>query len=324
MVGADFKWRGLIVVLLGAVVACAKQQSGAFGPRAYVHHEYPYSVAYVGSGPSQFLSADWALDNYQWKKNAPSKLKQGGEYELRRHYDTDDDGNVDEHETAPVFDLLFRHVHKDAEIWLRTVPISKSDTNKELAVLAQRYVDAVSGEGTVLVRSDEAHSRRYATKILSQGACAVGGHPAFRIDFEVANVDQLQLTPNARWSRGRIVLIQTAFRHSVGRRKDRVPVVMHAGLSSEPADFERMAGDFEHLLDHVAFAERKQDLERATSAATTCRALPQTAALPSASAAQPAGAAPSQAPPAAAAPAPSAEQPAEGAPQDAASPPKKP
>ncbi len=98
------------------------------------------------------MGADWLLDNYQLKNGEPSALKSGEEYTIERSFDTDDDGEWDAKTMGPLYDLLFTHKKKDAEIWLQTVPVSGRDEGKELGVLAARYGKAASGSGTVFVR----------------------------------------------------------------------------------------------------------------------------------------------------------------------------
>ncbi len=75
----------------------------------------------------------------------PTDEKQGKSYFVAREYDLDDDGDADVRIDEPYYDLLLEHRRKDAVIWLRSVPISNDDANKDLAVFAENYVDSASG-----------------------------------------------------------------------------------------------------------------------------------------------------------------------------------
>lgn len=299
----------LVVAQIGsALLTCGCVPKNSFGPNAFTHQSRPYSVRYRGVTVSDFVSTDWLLDNYQWKNGKPNAEKHGSDYVIRRGYDTDDDGEVDVRNEEQFFDLRFTHKKKDAEIWLQSVPISSRDADKELAVLADRYVDAASGAGEVLVRYGEdgpvgSVSKRFATKVLNRAACMVSGRPAFQLDFEIANVDQLQLSPNARWSRGRIVLIDVPFDYKVEGTHGKTPytAAMLAGLSTAPEDFGTLAPDFEAFLDRVVIAEKQDALASQAPMASTCRT--QESAIPAAAtnapAPVPAAATPTAGPPSA-------------------------
>ena len=172
--------------------------------------------------------------------------------------------------------MRLEHRNKDATIWLRNVVISNHDRAKDLSVFADNYVEAASGTIGIAVSfgaGSAAAGKRFASRVVSRGACSVSGIPAYRVDFEVANVDQLQLTPDARWIRQRVVLVRAPFEHAIQHRqlKDRLPVVLVAGLSSAPEDFERLARHLDLLLDRVVIGGSKESLADSQTVAHTCR-----------------------------------------------------
>lgn len=87
--------------------------------------------------------------------------------------------------------------------------------DRELRILVQDYIDAVSGVGLTDVQiGPQKHlvqQRRFATRTVSTEAVTISGHEAFAATFEVANVDQLKLEPDSRWERARVVLVRTPF-----------------------------------------------------------------------------------------------------------------
>jgi hypothetical protein len=144
-------------------------------------------------------------------------------------------------------------------------------------------------------------SKRFASHVLRREACSVSGIPAYRVDFEVANVDQLQLTPEARWVRQRVVLVRAPFEHTIKHRqlKDQLPVVLVAGLTSAPEDFERLVKHLDLLLDRVVIGSSKDALASSQPVANTCRV---EAAAPAVAAPAPSTSAEPEAPSAGAAP----------------------
>ncbi len=256
--------------------------AGSFAPDRFAHNEYPYEVHYVEDGPKNLLGEDWRLDNYVWTRGTPTDEKRGREYFVTREYDLDDDGDADVRRDEPYYDLLLEHRRKDAVIWLRSVPISNDDREKDLSVFARNYVEAASGSTSALVRFGldgpvRGAGKRLASRVLSQAGCSIALSPAYRVDFEVANVDQRDLTPGARWTRNRVVLLRTPFRHvpSPEEHKDiSVPVVMLAGLRAAPEDFEALSADFDRLLDRIVIAESDYELTQASPVAQSCRVEP--------------------------------------------------
>lgn len=257
--------------------------AGTFTPDRFAHNEYPYEVRYVEEGPKNLLGADWRLDNYVWSRGTPASEKQGRDYFVTREYDLDDDGNADLSVDEPYYDLLLEHRRKDAVIWLRSVPISNDDANKDLSVFAENYVESASGASGVQVRfgldgSARSGGRRFASRVLSRAGCSIASSPAYRVDFEVANVDRLQLAPSARWSRNRVVLLRPPFRHVPAPEDHKdisVPVVMLAGLRAAPEDFETLSADFDRLLDRLVIADSDYALAEAAPVPQSCRVAPE-------------------------------------------------
>jgi hypothetical protein len=238
-----------------------------FRSDGYHHPRYGYGVRYLGGSAAQLLGTEWVLDNFTLEQGVPQSMKEGKAYTVKRTYDLDDDGVVDKTvEDEPLFDLRFEHRRLGAVIWLRTLPISTSLGERDLRVLAQNYVKEVSGAGITAVEfgpgTTVAVEQRFASRPLSESACALGVREAHRIDFEVANVDQLELSPDARWERARIVLLRPGFVHNEANlfKKGQFPVLMIAGLVSNPEDFDSVAPAFHQFLQLIAFAEWQQTL----------------------------------------------------------------
>lgn len=203
---------------LFALSACATQRN-TFKGSWFESARYPYVVHYAGDGPNEIVNRIWRVANY-YKSGSSLKPKEGPEYEVDRRFDIDDDGSFDTTRTEPFYDLLLEHTRKDAAMWLRTVPLSRKDRDKALEVIASRYIEAASGAGAIAVRFGHEGDvgfveRRFATRVLQSKACEVSGREAYAVDFEVANVDQLQLADTSRWRRGRLVIVRPRFMYDL-------------------------------------------------------------------------------------------------------------
>jgi hypothetical protein len=253
----------ILGVLALSATACV-HTAGNFEGNRFQSTAYPYSINYAKrSGPNALAGDGWRVDNYM-KSTAPGGgwvLKKGAEYWVDRGYDDNGDGEVDRHEREPFYDLRLEHRERDASIWVRMVPISRSDQRKDLRVFAERYVESAAGSGMVAVHfGSEATisvSKRYASRVLSLNECRVGDRPAQLLDFEVANVDQLQLSESSRWSRGRLAIVRTGYltaKRSAYQTTDngRYPVLMLVGLSAAPGDFDELSKDFDDVLARIA------------------------------------------------------------------------
>jgi hypothetical protein len=269
--------------------ACATTQQGTFATQRFESGKYPYAVYFEDGKPEHFASDDWRLDNYfekeeidnVGKKTRVLEPKHGAEYDVKRSYDLNDDGQADEAEKEAFYDVLLEHRAVDANLWLRTVPLSGHDRDKGLRVLADRYVEAVSGAGAIAVRfgaeSVVAVEKRFASRVLTTSPCTVSGKEALLVDFEVANVDQLQLSDSARWLRGRLVLVRTGYEKAIKTGSNYAstvkevpfPVLMLVGLSSSPGDFAGLEDDFDGFLGRVALGAPGQPLPSAGG--HTCR-----------------------------------------------------
>ncbi|MFT3922003.1 MAG: hypothetical protein QM778_05675 [Myxococcales bacterium] len=144
-------------------------------------------------------------------------------------------------------------------------------------MFAERYVDSVAGSGSVVVRFGAEGAlggieRRFASRVLQSSPCTVSKHEAYRVDFEVANVDQLQLSDQARWQRGAVVFVRTKYQHLAGttmqNTKTFYPVVMAIGMSARPQDFAGLEEDFERLLKQTVLGEVGRGLSM--NGETTC------------------------------------------------------
>jgi hypothetical protein len=270
--------RSVVFAATLALLSGCAHRVGRLEINRFQHEEFPYAVFYVPDGePTAPLGGQWRVDNFTLPANSHRYVaKRGPEYEIERRYDVDGDGKPEGLEREPFYDLLLLHTQKDASMWVRSVPVSSAEKDKELAVFAERYVESVAGTGVVAVRFGSEGAvgsvgRRFASRVLHSESCTLSKREAYRVDFEVANVDQLQLSDQARWQRAAVVFVRTGYSHRVQNVRGvstRFPVVMALGLSAKPQDFAALEPDFEKLLKQTVLGDEGKGLSM--NGETTC------------------------------------------------------
>jgi hypothetical protein len=103
--------------------------------------------------------------------------------------------------------------------------------------------------------------------MLDQGPVAVRGYEGYRVVFEVADVDQESLTPNASWERREVMLVRPGFVWLAHRRVP-APGLLLIGHANLPDDFASTQPDFERFV--AAFEFREAELEGSRRALAAC------------------------------------------------------
>ena len=256
---------GQILLLLFTVAAadgCATRQGrltdlGTYESIAGSGGAVQYRVAADGG---RVLSERWLLDNFFTDPGGKLTAKDTPDYMTRFDLDLDGDGHSEVTKAAPLYDLRYKHKQRDAVIWLRTFPVSADLGEKDLRVLVQRYVDEGAGAGYEAVRRDEKRSilveRRFAAEIIEHGDASIAWMDAHWAVVDVANVDQIALSPGRRTTRVKLVLIRAPFRYLVdrgAREPASLPVVMLAGYANLPEDFATDLPAFETFITRIEF-----------------------------------------------------------------------
>ena len=196
----------------------------------------------------QLLPPDWRLDNLY---EARSKLvpKDVDDYNVTYFFDSDGDGTFEIKERRHAYELRFEHLRTSGVIWLRVVPVSRTDALREPRVLAHRYIQGIAGAGYEVTTLSGAtivtREKRYAAEILEEYEGTFAGGPAYSATLDVANVDQVQVVQSDRVRRVRFVLGRPQILHELrwGSGADKgtkgFPAALVAGYSSLPEDFEK-------------------------------------------------------------------------------------
>ncbi len=264
---------GLWICIACSLVGCTPSATGAFNDKGYQHTAYGYRVdATHAPTPNianeNLLGTDWKLDNFYYKESNALAPKATEEYLTEYEFDVDGDGKSDFTKEDFLYDLRFKHLKRDALIWLRTIPISDDLKDKELRVLVQRYVDEVSGAGFEAVKlgptTTQLREKRFGASIVDRGKFQVAEQDAYETTFDVANVDEVAVSPKSRRVRVRIVFIRTPFQYSAeprvyssDQKVHKFSVLMLAGYANLPEDFATDEKDFQQLLDHTVITGKR-------------------------------------------------------------------
>jgi hypothetical protein len=169
-------------------------------------------------------------------------------------FDHQDDGRVDARERVLRYDLKLVHRRRNAELFVRSVPLGQGRRESELRVLARDYVESVAGAGYVNVQLGAIAvgiERRYATRVIEEHPFVVSGFAAWAVTFDVANVDQLQMSDDASFERVRVVLVRTNLGWRSGDHM--YPVLLIVGYASHPDDFAQDLDGLDTLLNLIEF-----------------------------------------------------------------------
>ena len=246
--------------------------SNSFRRDGFYGAEQAYRIVH---GPNDALApgADWYVDNYQIdKKGGLGAPKGGPDYQHVIKLDSDGDGELDVRRKVTTYELLLRHLKNDGHIWVRNLTASTQFRETDLRVLALNYVDAVSGTGEMVSdpqgETKVTIERRFATRVLDAAEATLDGRPAYTVTFEVANVDQLQLSQDSRWERASVILVRPGFHYRVNEID--FPVFMLLGYSNRPEDFEQGRAAFEQLVGRVQFLSEKELVASRTDEIFAC------------------------------------------------------
>lgn len=277
-------WGLLLSAALGAL-GCSSKATAAFDDKGYEHLSYHYRVGAKQPGDSSIpkenlLGNEWKIDNLFRDKQGNAKQKDADRYMTEFELDFEDDGEVDQKARKFLYDLRFKHLEHDALIWIRTFPISDELRDKDLRVLCQRYVDEVSGAGFENVRLSPSRTmvreQRFGAHVIDGGAFKLAGRKAYQITFDVANVDEIAVDPDARKTRVRIVLVRTPFLFAASTRtpdkSHKFAVLMLAGYANLHEDFASEEPEFTQMLERIEITGKRGttpvELESATREAT--------------------------------------------------------
>ncbi len=223
-------------------------------------------------------SGDWRVDNYV-VSGGRGTPKVGPTHTAQIRIDNDGDGAADVNLEVPAYVLRLTHKRNAGVLWIRALPMSTRWEASDLRVLARMYVESASGTDELVELGRGPTERRFASRVVQEGPVAVGGYEGYRVTFEVASLEQLELDEGARWSRVTVVLARTGFRFpprdTPTTRAGQLPVLTVFGHVNRPEDFEGTSPDFDRMVAMTDFMEEELAESRAALLACTTHEFPE-------------------------------------------------
>jgi hypothetical protein len=266
------------LALVGVLAqGCLMNQTQVAKGGALLHSAFPYAVSYDDEEKKSVLGEEWQLENYRVYKDVttgqPAFERKDG-YSTTYEFDFDDDDKADQTGALPSPDLAFVSRTTNARIEVTTLLLDKRLASKELRVLLNNIVESASGSRSLFVgfgRVAGGVEKRFASRLLESSKATLQNNEGLVATIERADVDQLQLNPNARWRRSRLFLVHAPFEYyvkedSIGAEArpaqyHKYRVLLLVEYTNTPEDFEAQYPDLLRLLGKLHFLSDDNVLE---------------------------------------------------------------
>lgn len=216
------------------------------------HSTYNYSVRFRDDGG--FLPSDWRLDNFYGRDGKQPKTK--GVYTSKVQFDVNGDGEAEQTESVPTFDLRFENLHSNGTISLRAVLLDQHEQSKDLSLLMADVVNSIAGGYDFRIKgSFVTGDVRLAARPVSEGPAKVAGLDAYWSIVDIHNVDQSLINVPAVMRRTKIVLVRSGLVHKVDIGHGEFPVYLIAQYAEHPRQFDRNLPAFTQLLGQIQVAD---------------------------------------------------------------------
>lgn len=248
--------RSILALALGWItVACMSPPSGSLTPTGYQHEEHDYGVRTTPGGDDRLMGSHWQVDNFYGERDAWMP-KDGPAYLTTYTLDRDGDGEFESEVEAYVYDLRYTHREHDGVVFLRSIPLSRTQKEKRLKVLMHRFIDDIAGAGYAVVTlsgKSRVEEKRFAPLIKKEGPAKLGGLEAYAASLEIKNLDQLKVDPNAKGELVEIVIAHAPFQYVPDRYdpENKYPVLLVAGYANGYSEFSEGWGDFRNFLSRI-------------------------------------------------------------------------
>lgn len=246
---------GPALALLLSCVGCARQLS-RFDTTGFHSAENAYSIRYADAAQGLLISPEWRVTNFEYENGRPTRpLTQGElESELTWRYRSGDTGRV----KTQTFEVQLSH-NSNAVIWVRLLPLPVDVRHKNVQVLAENYVNNLSGNAYSSYLGSAVDERRVATKILRSQSIGFNGLHAHVVTFDLVSVDQLQLDPNAPRTRVEMVLVRTPFYKTLQNGTEfQVPAYLLIGYANDAAAFDSQLATFRRFAQQFEIHQATQ------------------------------------------------------------------
>jgi hypothetical protein len=265
-----------VVAVAVAMVGCRPDQPGRVSVGRYDSTSYGLAVTGDASDPESpaagLMPIGWKLDNFRGSP-LPDEPKTGDSYKTKYRFDRDNDGDLDLFFEESAFQLRFKSLQDAGVVWLRTIPVSEDLSETQLSTLMSGLVDSLAGgeyESVALsAKRVLTVEKRYAATLVSALPCRLAEHECLVGTIELADVDQLRMTPGHRSQKMELVLSRSPFRYEERRTRTTFPVYILVGYANQPSDFDKSLPAFRDLLSRIEIVNRRGFSTLASTAPST-------------------------------------------------------
>jgi len=204
----------VVAAVASLTVGCAETGS-TWNAAGYQQSVFGYAVAYRDAKARAMAGPDWQVDNYrldsttnQWEE------KTGADYMAYREQDLNQDGTISTGERVEeaIFDLRLTNKRNNGVLWSKAHPLLFEQSDRDLDVILDNYVDALAGNGLYargsLFGVERTKARNFTTFLVSKTIGRIGGRDALLGTIEIAEVDRLKQDPNHRTGVVRLALVK--------------------------------------------------------------------------------------------------------------------
>lgn len=230
------------------------------GGSALIHPNFPYGVAYDDPVDKSVMGDEWKLETYRRQKQQGSvELVRKKGYDASYEFDFNDDDRVDARATLPMPDLVFVNKRTNARLEVATILLDTLLEQKELRLLLDDVVQGGNGTRSLFVgfgRAATGVQKRFGSRLVDSQLAKLDGKAGLVATIEYANLDQLELDPEARSRRTRLFLMRAPFDYYTTRggsdaRYHRYRVLMLVEYSNTPEDFDEQYPEFLRLMSKL-------------------------------------------------------------------------
>jgi len=235
-------------------ISCVRRQTGGFTERSFAAPAGGFGFSYVDAPRATLLPAAWTLENWTRDVNGkPDAQKEKGIYLSEVEWPMED-GKLKWMKFV-THELRYDHP-SGATIWVRLLPVPPRQASRNLNVIAENWVNSISGTVFDYTFYEVEGAKRIGSKILESKSATVAGQPAHRIVFEVVNLDQLRLDANAPRSRAAAYFIQAPVTKELQKTgpsnlKIWAPACIFLGLVAPADQYDAVVADFDSLVSRM-------------------------------------------------------------------------
>jgi len=231
----------------------SRPRGGWFDDHAFYAAREHYRVRYADETQHRLLAPGWQLQNWVEQRGVPVAPRGGFEHEQWITLDRNGDGRADVRARDVRYELFYEHANDEAIIWARTTPLADTVARRSTQAILRDVVQAF------VTDDPDAKWRRgrtlaLAARILEDGPATFGDTPAWRVIFEVHDLDRREDDPGRVGALAYLVLMRptrAAWSPGGGPAERGWPMAVLFGYVAQASAFEVHRTEFESFLDRV-------------------------------------------------------------------------